>query len=235
MKVYATRIENISEWELNCATEKITKERRDKINKFINKKDKIRSLIAEILLRTILVEELGLNNINFAIRKNKYGKPYLEEGGEVNFNISHSGDLVVCAVDNKPIGIDIEQILEIDYQSIVESFFSKSDVEFILSAGNENKLERFYEIWTLKESYIKAKGMGLSIPLKSFGFKFQDNSIRLINDEDKYNFKQFNMFEGYKMSVCSLSKEITNKIIEVNQNILIHKYYKLCERYSEVR
>lgn len=224
MKIYAVNIEDISEDELDSLIKKVPEEKQARINKFMVKKDKIRALISEILLRTVLDKQFGINNEDIVILKNKYGKPYLKGNEDINFNISHSGDFVVCAVDDKPIGIDIEQIIDIDYKSIAESFFSKDEVQFILNASDENKLHRFYEVWTLKESYIKAKGMGLSIPLNSFCFNFDDYNIKLVGNENGYVFKQFNLFSGYKMAVCSLNKKDISDIIEIKQGILINEF-----------
>ncbi|EQB86584.1 hypothetical protein M918_13340 [Clostridium sp. BL8] len=198
-----------------------------KIKKFINKKDKIRTLIGEILIRTIIVENLKINNRYIRFNKNQYGKPYLKEYPSFNFNISHSGEYVLCAVDDKPIGIDVEEVKPIECEEIAKNFFETKEFEYIINQDLKFQLDRFYEIWTLKESYIKCCGQGLSIPLKSFSIEVnQYENIKVIgnNEYKEHTFKLFDIELGYKVAVCSLNKEISKNIIRLDQNCLISKY-----------
>lgn len=230
MKIYAVKILDISELELNNLTIYIDAEKKYKINRFVNKKDKIRSLISEILIRNIIFENLNINNRDIIFEKNEQGKPNLKGYSDFNFNLSHSGDFVVCAVDDKPIGIDIEKIKSIDYNGIAQSFFSKDEYDFISKGDLQTQVDKFYEIWTLKESYIKTDGRGLTIPLKSFSINIDEyENIDLItkNELKKCNFRKFNIESEYKMAVCSLNKEIPNDIIRINQNCLIDNYCRI--------
>lgn len=101
MKIYSVKTSDIKEEKLDNICLSIDSEKRCRIEKFINKKDKIRSLIGEILIRTIIAKGLGIKNRQIAFAKNQYGKPYLKEHPEFDFNMSHSGDFVVCAIDDK--------------------------------------------------------------------------------------------------------------------------------------
>lgn len=227
MKIYAVEILDISEEKLDKLFLSIDSDRRCKIKKFINKKDKIRTLIGEILIRTIVCEELNIKNKHIVFERNQYGKPYLKENRKFNFNISHSGDFLVCAIDDEPIGIDIEEIKFIEYKDIAKKIFSSSEFNYIFKQDLDIQLSKFYEIWTLKESYIKYSGQGLSMPLKSFSIDIDqyENIKVLINNEYNDNvFKIFNIESGYKMAICSLNKEISNDIIMINQNSLINNY-----------
>lgn len=162
MEIYAVKIYNISEEKLKELCLLIDSEKKYKVEKFVNKKDKIRTVIGEILIRTIIVENLKISNKYIRFNKNQYGKPYLKEYTNFNFNISHSGDYVVCAIDDKPIGIDVEEVKHIDYEEIAKNFFTTKEFEYIVNRHLKFKLNRFYEIWTLKESYIKCCGKGVS-------------------------------------------------------------------------
>lgn len=229
MDIYRVKISNINEEKLEQICLSIHLEKRCKIEKFINKKDKIRTLIGEILIRTIICEKLNIRNRNIIFVKNKYGKPYLKDYPNFEFNISHSADFVVCAIDDKPIGIDVEEVKDIQYEEIAKNFFSTSEFDYIVKRDLDVELNKFYEIWTLKESYIKCCGQGLSIPLKSFSFDIDmyENIKVIIDDEYKENvFKKFDIGSGYKMAVCSLNKEISNDIIIIEQNSLINNYFR---------
>ena len=152
----------------------ISKEKIKKIRKYKKVEDIYRSAIGEALIRMIIIRKFGLNNkeINFSF--NKYGKPFIKKISNFYFNISHSGEWVVCGIGKTPLGIDIEKIDQLDI-NIAKHFFSKQEYNDIYHKKND-RLEYFYSIWTLKESYIKALGKGLHIPLNSFTIKINHNN-----------------------------------------------------------
>ncbi len=229
MEIYVVKVSDIREDRLNELCLLVDEEKKDKIKKFVNKKDKIRSLVAEILIRTIIIENLKINNKYIKFNKNKQGKPYLKNHLNFNFNISHSGEYVLCGIDNKDIGVDVEEIKNINIIEIAQNYFTTKEFEYIVSCDVEFQLNRFYEIWTLKESYIKCYGQGLSIPLTSFSIEVdQCKNIKVVrnNEYEEHAFKLFDIVQGYKIAVCSLNKEISNGIVMLNQNNLIDKYIK---------
>ncbi len=231
MEIYTVKTLDISKEKLDKLCLLIDSGKRYRIEKFINKKDKIRALIGEILIRTLVAEKLNISNNHIIFKKNQYGKPYLKEHPEFSFNISHSGDFVVCAIDDKPVGIDIEQIKHIAYEGIVKSFFSASELDNIAKEDSNVQLSKFYEIWTLKESYIKCCGQGLSMPLKSFSIdvdQYENIKVIIHHEHKEHTFKSFDVEPDYKMAVCSLNKEISNNIIMIDQNILIDNYFRFC-------
>jgi 4'-phosphopantetheinyl transferase len=227
MKIYAVKILDISEENLDKLCLLIDSEKKCKIKKIINKKDKISTLIGEIVIRTLIIEKLRISNKYIKLNKNQYGKPYLKDYPNFNFNISHSGDFVVCAIDNNPIGIDIEEVKYIEYEDIAKNFFTAHEFDYITKDDSFNSLSRFYEIWTLKESFVKCCGQGLAIPLKSFSIDIDEyKNIRVVNDDKHkdYIFKSVTMKINYKISICSLSKEISNDITIIDQDCLINRY-----------
>ncbi len=224
MKIYAVNILGISEEILNKMCLLLDSEKKCKIEKIKNINDKVRTLIGDILIRTIIAKEFNISNKKLKIEKNQYGKPYLKEYQEFNFNISHSGDFVVCAIDNKPIGIDIEEIKHIEFEQIAKRFFTLSEFDYINNNISNSRLSKFYEIWTLKESYIKCCGKGLAIPLNSFSINisnFGDIKLIINNEGQEHTFKRFDIAAGYNMSVCSLNNEISNNIIWIDYNSLV--------------
>lgn len=212
--------------------EHISYEKRIKVNKFVNKKDKIQTIVADILIRSKLIKKFDIRNENISFNKNIYGKPYVDKIKKFKFNISHSGEYVVAAISGQEVGIDIEKIENIEYFDIAKNFFAKEELEYIISQNKQESLERFYDIWTLKESYIKFNGKGLSIPLNTFAIFFNnDNSIK-VNDNNHYTnhiFNQINIVAGYKLAVCRLNNELFNIKI-VNQNELINHFLELVEK-----
>lgn len=225
MNIYAVKIFDISQEKLDELCSFLNLEKRNKIKNFLNKKDKIRGVISELLIKKLVSERLDNKMENIEFYKNEYGKPYIKNHPELKFNISHSGDFVICAIDTEPVGIDIEEIRQFEYKTIVKRYFSIEEFNYINKQEVDSSLNRFYEIWTLKESYIKCCGKGLSIPLKSFSIhidKYKSIKVTIDGEKMKHIFKQFDIESGYKMAICSLNNEITNKIIFVEQKSLIN-------------
>ncbi len=141
------------------------------------------------------------------ITRNRYGKPYLKNEGNIHFNVSHSGSWAVGAVDSFPVGIDVERIRPVNLE-IAERFFAWQEYEELLKKDYPERLDYFFELWTLKESYIKAVGRGLSVPLGSFsvlpGNGGQADSSILDNQDLGCRFKMCALEPGYRMAVCSL-------------------------------
>lgn len=124
------------------------------------------SEMAQKSLLTIASEDLQLPVEDICIERGEYGKPYVRDHEEWQFNISHTDGLIVIAVADCPIGIDVEKIREPDYR-IAKRFFTKAENEYI-DSDVEGRDVRFFEIWTKKEAYIKYTGKGLREPLGNF-------------------------------------------------------------------
>lgn len=174
-----------------------------KVNRLLHIKDKYRTLLGEILVRLVIAKRHSIANCDYKILTNNYGKPYLHNINNFEFNISHAGDWVVCAIDDTPIGIDVEKIKVINYSEIAQRFFAKNENRFLKDTSEHKKLRCFFKIWTLKESYIKAVGKGLSIPLKSFDIDISEDDIKIEVNNYVYYFKVYNIDETHQLSVCS--------------------------------
>lgn len=162
--------------------------RYEKALKYKNAKDGLLSVGAELLLYKFLGRRPSYT-------VDAYGKPV---GECVHFNFSHSGDIVVCAVSENPAGADVEKIRDINLD-IAKKKFCESEYENIISSANSR--DSFFEYWVKKESYVKALGMGLRIPLNEF-------------DTDKIEDWKFTLcdVEGYKICVCATEKAEFEKI-----------------------
>jgi 4'-phosphopantetheinyl transferase len=209
MEIYSV---NITDWiynfNLNILLDYMSKNNLAKVNKFKFREDIFRTICGEILVRNAVCYHFSMDNSEIDFVENSYGKPYLKNVDDLYFNISHSGEWVVCAIDREEIGIDIEQIKPIQLE-IAENFFSAEEYNKILSEQECFRTSRFYDLWTLKESFIKYKGKGLSMPLNSFNINMSDNNnitVKTENDLDPCYFKQYNIDNRYKMAVCSASK-----------------------------
>ncbi|MBG9795677.1 4-phosphopantetheinyl transferase [Paenibacillus dendritiformis] len=191
-------------------------DRQDKINRFHHKADSYRSLLAEVLVRKIIGERTGLGNSQIRFHYNSYGKPELASEHCLFFNISHSGEWIACAVHDTEVGIDVEQIKPIDL-SVARRFFSAEEYEQLEKAPPEGRLKLFYDLWTLKESYVKLRGQGLSIPLDSFSVHKSEQGaccLRSPADEvSRYFFTQYPVADQYCLSICAMEPAFPADII----------------------
>ena len=141
-------------------------EKQKRIMRFHFKRDRNNCLLGDIITRFELCKALGLGNEALEFTTNYYEKPLVLRSPNLHFNVSHTGHYVVFAVDNESVGIDIELIQPVDLK-IAERFFASDETECIME---DDQLQRFYEIWTKKESQIKWEGKGLSKPRVCFKF-----------------------------------------------------------------
>lgn len=137
-----------------------------KISKYIRWEDFQSSLIGYLLLKECL-RLYNFERFMHLIKFNEFGRPHLNKN--IDFNISHSGSYVLCAIsDNTRLGIDIEirkNVELVEYYDVMR-FDEKAKI-----INSSDSLSEFYDYWTIKESIIKADGRGLSIPLKDVYIK----------------------------------------------------------------
>ena len=135
------------------------KSRKLKIDRLKNEPAKKLSAAAGMLARKAISEKLGIAPENISFRRDKNGKPYVHEL-DIHFSLSHSGSLAVCAISDKPVGIDVEKVHQADLR-VAERMFTPREQYYMLS--DKRKIQtRFFELWTKKEAYIKRNGLTLS-------------------------------------------------------------------------
>ncbi|MCL2372784.1 MAG: 4'-phosphopantetheinyl transferase superfamily protein [Defluviitaleaceae bacterium] len=192
----------------------ISEENRQRCKRFMFREDALRTLYGELMLRYMLMQHFSIRHEDIQLLKDESGKPYLK-GLPVHFNISHSGDYVVCAVSEQPVGIDIERIKEVDFK-LAERYFCKSEYRDLFAREEIRRLDYFFSLWTLKESYLKWLGTGMSVPLDSIAFKI-GSEISMIDTcrSARPFFKQFPI-DGYKLSLCSMNAGFADDIKEIS-------------------
>ena len=131
--------------------------------------DRQRFTAARGQLREILSSYLGVRPESLTFTYNEHGKPALVEG-EPRFNLSHSQNRGLLGVlPGSEIGVDVEGVQRlVDYPNIARRFFAPGEVESLFQLPAEDQPLAFFNCWTRKEAYIKARGQGLSIALDSF-------------------------------------------------------------------
>ncbi len=184
---------------------------QEKIMKYRRWQDAQLSLLGRVLLKKGL-NQLGKQYDESKLKVTAYNKPYFEND-DLEFNISHSGEIVVCAISkNGAIGIDIEECKNID----VHDFKSQMTCnEWNTINQSKDIVRAFYKYWTEKEAVIKAHGNGLSIPLKSFEV---NNAHTKIVHEDFW-LKKIDIESNY---YCTISfKERDIEINEIEEKLFL--------------
>lgn len=201
---------------------------RCKILKVKNKEAQTRSLAGQLLIRSIIHNDLNIPDTDIRFSKNEYGKPHLENNTDFHFNISHSNNQIVCATDWNRVGIDVQHIKPISL-GLARKFFTEQEYHLLTNIVPYHKrLECFYDLWTLKESFIKAVGKGLHIPLNTFNLAHEDKLVPSIYfDESTYYFRQYDTIANYKLSVCSTSPDFTSDVIHVKPEQFISYFSKI--------
>lgn len=163
----------------------ISEKRKRRIAGFRFDKDKIVSLCSELLIRCKLSEILNTKPNEIIIETDNNGKPYVSNFENIFFSLSHSGDMILLAIDTCRIGADIELIKK-DNTALAKSFFTNGEYDFIINS--EDSVRSFYMVWTMKEAYLKMTGEGIINGLDNFDV-FNANFNKMLknySDSDKY-------------------------------------------------
>lgn len=132
---------------------------------------------SEEFIKKILIEHYAFSCDQIVLNTDEYGKPFILDCPDVHFNVSHTKGLIVCAVSDRTIGVDVERLRKYDPR-IVKSYFTPSEQEYI-SMKAESLDKGFIEIWTMKEAYLKWLGRGIELPPVLFEVLQIDNIIRV--------------------------------------------------------
>lgn len=166
----------------------LPQERKVLVDRARNENVRRKRIYTGAFLQYVLADELGVSMYSLRYCYNQWGKPELE-GHDLFFNLSHSGEYVVLAISDSPVGIDVEHKTK-GYDVLAKRCFCPEEYEDIMSAGKEEERQHcFLEYWTKKEAYIKCLGEGMRIPLNSFSVQ-------------EGNYHTLWLDSGYCVSVC---------------------------------
>jgi 4'-phosphopantetheinyl transferase len=178
--------------------------------------DRRRYLVTRALVRTVLSQCAPVLPKDWVFSTNKYGRPEVANAAvgdaRVSFNISHTKSLIVLGVTRqRALGVDVENVRSRKVpMNIADRFFATEEVSALSEVPPDRQQDRFFEYWTFKESYIKARGKGLSIPLDKFAFRYShERAVNIaidpgLNDTaERWQFWQFRPKPEYLVAVCA--------------------------------
>ncbi len=191
-------------------------EEKEQQSRFYFARDRLRYLVTRALVRTVLSRYVLIDPREWVFSTNAYGRPEIANAQVreecLSFNISHTHSLIVLGVTRRrALGVDVENFRTRDVSiDIAERFFAPTEVTALSGVPPHQQQYRFFEYWTFKESYIKARGMGLSLPLDKFSFHYpHDRAVQitidpeLADDAARWQFWQFQPRPEYLVAVCA--------------------------------
>jgi len=188
--------------------------------------DQQRYLVTRALVRVALSRYAAIEPQDWAFAANAHGRPGIGNvdghAQRISFNISHTNSLILLGVTcDNALGVDVENYCAREaLVDIADRFFAPEEVAELRALPKARQRERFFEYWTLKECYIKARGMGLSIPLDQFSFRFPSEETLCVsmhpdlNDRpSRWRFWQFRLAACYLAAVCAEHSEAMPRLI----------------------
>lgn len=170
-------------------------------------------LVAHVATRFVLSTYDSTDPVAWAFERGKNGRPELTGGPDgLRFNISHTEGMVAVLVHGESdAGVDVESPWRsTNIESVSRRVFTDDERSAMLDLPEPERAERFYQLWTLKESFIKAKGKGFAMPLSKFGFAIGDGGAiefscdpSLDSDASKWSYSTIWSEAGHVVSVCS--------------------------------
>ena len=175
------------------------------VSNFRKWEDAHRSLLGKALLvqglKQFDLPSLSLAEVNYT----PFQKPYFNNG--IHFNISHSGEYIVCAISTIEVGIDIEEVKDIPLSDFTELFSSE---ELKLIFEDPTNYAPFYTLWTQKEAFLKALGVGLNMPLNKVIIK----SDAIHHNGITWYLQKISIDDSY---ICHLASPHPNAQVNLNK------------------
>ncbi len=163
------------------------------------------SLVGEVMVREICFRDTSIHFADQQYYSNEYGKPFLKSSVNWFFNKSHTKNVIVVAVSDNDIGVDVEFIRSAR-MNVANRYFSADEIELLENASSpESRNQLFYQLWTLKEAYLKFLGTGISYGLSCFTITKQDNGMFSVHDDKgpSCHLELFTLPDLLQVAVCS--------------------------------
>jgi 4'-phosphopantetheinyl transferase len=194
----------------------LSHEERAQEPKFYFERDRRRYLVTRALVRTVLSRYFPVDPKDWIFEANAYGCPYAAnpraKDAGLSFNISHTHSMIVLGVTaGRALGVDVENFRAREVSmGMADRYFSPLEAGELARAPSHRQQYRFFEYWTFKEAYIKARGMGLQLPLDKFSFNYPDDARveiaidrELADDPARWRFWQLRPAADYLLAVCA--------------------------------
>lgn len=225
--LWSLRTVNFREEELADFAKRLSPQEQSQANRFAFDKDRRSYVTAHWLVRKVLSHYHPVPPDEWEFTRGLFGKPSIsapEQKERLEFNLSHTAGMVVCAVTCLgPIGVDVERVRMREYLDVARRFFAPDEVQQLERLPEHERRSAFFRFWTLKEAYIKALGKGLSVDLSRFGFPDvmgEEITIHFAegnDDPENWKFLRHEPDEDYKIAAalcCSSDSSVKWRVFE---------------------
>lgn len=193
-------------------------------------RDRHRYLVTRALVRTVLSRYASVDPKDWVFSRDVYGRPHIANTEAtdscLSFSVSHTKGLIVLGVaKGRSLGVDVENFAARDISiDVANHYFAPEEVAALHEVSDRQGMCRFFEYWTLKESYVKARGMGFVLPVDRFSFHFVDDHAidfvinpELGDDSSRWQFWQFRPTSEHLLAVCA------EKLNAQSSKLLVHE------------
>lgn len=223
MRIYGMKItEEIEEREFIELLNFVDDDKKHRIKRIRNRRDSEMCLMGDLLTRMVLEKDFNISRGDISFIRGEKGKPEIQNNSKgIHFNYSHSEEWLILAVGTCEVGIDIEKNRKIDLK-IADRFFTEDECYYIKENQGTDSEIKFFRVWTLKESFFKWTGKGITESMKSVEFKLKGNEVTVETHKiNRPEVRLLDVEEGYTASICAerITKEL--EILRINKIELI--------------
>jgi 4'-phosphopantetheinyl transferase len=191
---------DVSAHDLATYQRSLSADEISRVHQLYNPADQRRFVARRGILRRLLSNYIAIKPAEIHFIHTAYGKPTLsfrDQHHAFHFTLSHTSDQALYAVSQgRDVGIDIEYIRPFDYEEIASSLFAAEEYALLCALPSAQRAKAFFRLWTCKEAYIKACGLGLSLPLDTFAVGFEpDKPARVLYGHNRVDAPHSNLQE----------------------------------------
>ena len=201
-RVICADISGLDPLDYQALYAKASDERKRRADRYRRREDSLRCVAADALLR------YALGTASYTAQKSPDGKPFIEGKENFHYNLSHAGKWVVIAYGDSEVGVDVEKLrADTDIEAIARRFFATEEQRYVFEEET-NRRQRFFEIWTGKESYLKYLGTGLKRDLTSF-------SVLSLKPEIHLHYQT--LPDGYSLCLCTTEMDYLFELLDLQR------------------
>lgn len=205
----------------------LSDEEKQRAQTFHFEKDRQQFVFTRGVLKTLLGSVLKLENHLLSITYTEKGKPIIDDANSLNFNVSHSEKQSLIAISSTAeLGVDVERMeSQRSVDSITSKYFTEAEQSYIFKNDSKSKLEKFYQLWTAKESLLKAQGSGLGSSLNEVEISVSDLAeFNRVKWKD-YGLLSFSLPDGLYQGALAMKGDIhTLKAVQISVADILKNY-----------
>ncbi|MCL6454599.1 MAG: 4'-phosphopantetheinyl transferase superfamily protein [Alicyclobacillus sp.] len=196
----------------------LAEDQQERVSRCLDPMASRQIVVADLLVRAVLGERLQVKNHQLAFERNEHGKPSLRGTSQVHYNVSHSREWILCAVGTAEVGVDIQYMQPFNHGAVHRYLHPAEQRDIAAQGSAARQLVRFYEIWTRKESYVKAMGRGFAEPLSSFCVVPAEEGDACLADGTsgtQWKITSCRVAAGYQAALCTPAAAHVDSVVRV--------------------